>query len=55
MNKSKICKTAIVKIELEYVFDKDSTEDEINNYIQNVELPEEYKEDSWKLVKIIND
>ena len=51
----KVCRTAIVKIELEYVFDKKTTDEEINDYIENVELPEEYKENSWEFIKIIND
>ena len=51
----KICRTAIVKIELEYVFDKNATDEEIYNYIENVVLPEEYKENSFKLLKFIND
>jgi len=50
----KVCRTAIVKIELEYVFDRKTTDEEINDYIENVELPEEYKENSFELIKIIN-
>ena len=53
--KSKICRVATIQIQLEYVFDKNTTDEEINNYIENIELPEEYKEDSFKLIKIIND
>ena len=53
--KSKICKVATIQIKLEYVFDKNKTDEEINNIIENIELPEEYKEDSYKLISIIND
>ena len=53
--KSKICRVATIQIQLEYDFDKNKTDEEINNIIENIELPEEYKEDSFKLIKIIND
>ena len=55
MKKAKFCKVATIQIQLEYVFNENKTDEEINNYIENVELPEEYKEDSYKLISIIND
>ena len=55
MKKYKICRVATIQIQLEYVFDKNKTDEEINNIIENIELPEEYKEDSYKLISIIND
>ena len=50
--KNKICKVATIQIQLEYVFDKNKTDEEINNIIENIELPKEYKEDSYKLISI---
>jgi len=55
MDKPKVCKTATIQIQLEYVFNKNETDEDINNYIENIELPEEYKEDSFKLISIVND
>lgn len=55
MNKAKFCKVATIQIQLEYVFSKSKTNEEINSYIENVELPEGYKENSYKLISIIND
>lgn len=52
--KNKICRVATIQIQLQYVFDKNKTDEEINNIIENIELPEEYKEDSYKLISIIN-
>ena len=46
--------TGIVNVNLEYVFEaKDKEDAEI--YLQNVELPKEYVEDSFDLVKILDD
>ena len=55
MDKPKECKTATIQIQLEYVFNENETDEDINNYIENIELPEEYKEDSYKLISIVND
>ena len=55
MDKPKVCRTATIQIQLEYVFNKNKTDEDINNYIENIELPEEYKEDSYKLISIVND
>jgi hypothetical protein len=54
MKKYKICRVATIQIQLEYVFEN-KTDEEINNIIENIELPKEYKEDSYKLISIIND
>ena len=48
-------KKAIVKIELEYEFGDNFQDEEIINIIENMELPRFYKEDSYELVKIINE
>ena len=41
---------------LDYIADRVGISNtELSNYIENVELPEEYKENSFKLLKIIND
>ena len=55
MKKAKICRVATIQIQLEYVFDKNKTDEEINNILENIELPEEYKIYSYKLISIIND
>ena len=52
---AKIVKTAIVKIELEYQFNPNVSDEDIKWEIENMELPENYKENSWEFVKIIND
>ena len=49
--KNKICKVATIQIQLEYVFEN-KTDEEINNIIENIELPKENKEDSYKLISI---
>ena len=51
MKKNKICRVATIQIQLEYVFEN-KTDEEINNIIENIELPKEYKEDSYKLISI---
>ncbi len=51
MKKYKICRVATIQIQLEYVFEN-KTDEEINNIIENIELPKEYKEDSYKLISI---
>lgn len=48
-------KVAIVNINVEYVFSDETTDDEIETFVQNVELPENYVEDSFDLVKIIKE
>ena len=55
MDKPKVCRTATIQVQLEYIFKPDITDEDINNYIENIELPEEYKEDSFKLISIVND
>ena len=46
-------KVAIVNINLEYEFSKDTTEEEIKKFLYNVKLPENYIEDSFEFVKIL--
>lgn len=48
-------KIAIVNINLEYKFDDNVSDEEIQEYIENVELPNEYVEDSFELVKIMKE
>tara|TARA_R110002110_G_scaffold386499_1_gene598174 strand:- start:707 stop:859 length:153 start_codon:yes stop_codon:yes gene_type:complete len=45
-------KKAIVKIELEYEFGDNFRDKEIENILEDMELPRFYKEDSWELIKI---
>ena len=55
MGKGKsVVKTAVVKIELEYTFDGNLEDKEIINFISNDELPDNYKEDSWEFIRIVN-
>jgi len=46
-------KVAIINVNLEYEFSKDTTEEEIKTFLHNVELPKEYVEDSFEFVKIL--
>ena len=47
-------KLVIVNVNLQYEFDVDTDEKAIEA-VENVELPKEYVEDSFELVKIINE
>lgn len=55
MKQAKLVKTAIIKVELEYQFPSRYTDKQIKKLMENIELPENYKEDSYKFIKIIND
>ena len=55
MEKTKLVKTAIIKVELEYPFPSRYTDNKIKELMENIELPENYKEDSYKFIKIEND
>ena len=55
MEEAKFVKTAIIKVELEYPFPSRYTDNKIKELMENIELPENYKEDSYKFIKIIND
>ena len=46
-------KVAIINVNLEYKFPKETTEEEIKTFLYNVELPKEYVEDSFEFVKIL--
>ena len=48
-------KTAIVNVNLEYNFNDSASDKEIIEKLHNIELPREYVEDSFELVKIINE
>ena len=55
MKKAKFVKTAIIKVELEYPFPSRYTDKQIKELMENMELPDEYKENSYEFIKIIND
>ena len=55
MKKAKFVKTAIIRVELEYPFPSRYPDKKIKELMENIELPENYKEDSYKFIKIIND
>tara|TARA_R110000824_G_scaffold256095_3_gene445028 strand:+ start:221 stop:388 length:168 start_codon:yes stop_codon:yes gene_type:complete len=55
MKEAKFVKTAVIKVELEYPFPSRYTNKQIKELMENIELPENYKEDSYEFVKIIND
>lgn len=55
MEEAKFVKTAIIKVELEYPFPSRYTDNKIKELMENIELPENYKEDSYKFIKIEND
>ena len=55
MQKAKLVKTAIIKVELEYPFPSRYTDNKIKEWMENIELPENYKEYSYKFIKIEND
>ena len=46
-------KVAIINVNLEYEFSKDTTEEEIKTFLHNVELPKAYVQDSFEFVKIL--
>ena len=48
-------KTAIINVNLEYKFDNSMSNEEIEEAMCNIELPKEYVEDSFELVKIIKE
>ena len=45
----------IVNVNLEYDFPNIKTESEAEIAVQNIELPKEYVEDSFEIVKFIED
>ena len=47
-------KKAIVQIEYEFEFNNNIQDNKIIEYLENIELPKHYKQDSFKIVKIIN-
>lgn len=47
-------KTVIVNVNLEYQFDV-QTDEEAEELVQNIELPPQYVEDSFDIVKIITE
>ena len=55
MKKAKFVKTAIIRVELEYPFSPKYSDEQIKAMILFEDLPENYKEDSYKFIKIIND
>ena len=48
-------KIAVVKIELEYEFPTWMSNTNIYETVENQELPEKYREDSWEFVRIIQE
>ena len=48
-------KIAVVKIELEYEFPSWMSNTNIYETVENQELPEKYREDSWEFVRIIQE
>ena len=55
MKEAKFVKTAIIKVELEYPFPSRYTDKKIKELMENMELPDEYRENSYEFIKIIND
>ena len=53
--KMKVVKTAVVKVELEYPFPGRYTDKQIKESMENMELPEEYRENSYEFIKIIKE
>ena len=47
--------SAIIRVELEYPFLPKYSDEQIKAMMQLIELPENYKENSYKFIKIIND
>jgi hypothetical protein len=45
-------KIGIINVNLQYKFPDNTPDEEIENFLQNVELPAEYVEDSFDFVKI---
>lgn len=48
-------KIAIINVNLEYEFPKETTEEQIKTFLHNVKLPENYISESFDLVKIIEE
>jgi hypothetical protein len=44
---------AIVNVNLEYEIPKNIKNDDVEEYLQNVELPKEYVTDSFEFVKVM--
>jgi len=57
MEKGRFVKTkvAVIKVELEYPFPSRYTDKQIKELMENIELPEQYRENSYEFIKIIND
>ena len=55
MKKAKFVKTAIIRVELEYTFSPKYSDEQIKAMMLFKELPENFKDDSYKFIKIIND
>ena len=55
MKNAKFVKTAIIKIQLEFPFPSRYTDKQIQEIMENVELPEGYVEDSYEFIKIIKE
>ena len=47
-------KTVIVNVNLQYIFDAE-TDEEAKDMVMEVELPAQYVEDSFEIVKVINE
>ena len=47
--------SSIINVDLQYEFPNDYTDEEIKNFLADVELPKEYVEDSFDFVKIVNE
>jgi hypothetical protein len=45
---------AVIKIELEYEFPDSMSDADIEEAMENQELPEKYKEDSFELIEIVD-
>ena len=54
MKEAKLVKTAIIKVQLEYPFPSRYTDEQIIRIMENVELPEEYVEDSYEFLSLIH-
>jgi len=46
--------TVIVNVNLEYTFEAENADEAINQ-AENIELPKEYVEDSFEIVKVLNE
>ena len=54
-NRRNKMKIGIINVNLQYEFPDDYTDKEIENFLANVDLPDEYVEDSFDFVKIVNE